>query len=183
LGLRKIAWIDRSTIVFACERGTGHEAGSTVRLLQECEATTGTPYVAIRVKGTEFGWITNNTEKLCYAREIRDAMDAQRLQFMAGWCAAQDFSEYASRDADTLRSDVRAEFCKELSNVRQVPLMGNNAAATLRITVNGKVDQRGNLCPGQNDDMYVSTAMAIYLSTLLMQGKMPNFPYRGFRLS
>lgn len=178
VSLRSNPWLSQAWFVFVCERNTGHESGHIANVMLNFDPRS----IAVKQTDTrDYGWWTSNDLKIGYAAAARTQLAHRSVMFLDDMVIDNPFlsSELSS---DDIRVQVKQQFIEELSRVRKIAVRHDNPMTLNRMTVSGKVGNNGKVMHGLNDDMFMTFAMAIWFTNMLIEHRLPYIDYHALDL-
>lgn len=178
--LRQNEALRNAWIIFVCERNTGYEAGSLNEVLQAVDPKN----VAVRERADrDYGWWSTKNIKMAYGTTSRKALGMKSVRFMRGWVACSSYGDSKLKSPDAVRAATKEEFIIELGNVRVVNKLTTNPASNDQASISGKVGEDGKVRRDQNDDLFITFGMALFIMELYVKDRLPNFDHRRVRAS
>jgi hypothetical protein len=158
-----------------CERNTGYEAGSLKEVLERQDVKN----VSVCERSDrQVGWWTTNNMKMAYGTTTRAALGMRTTRFMKDWVACVSYGDNKLRAAEQVRNAMKDELGIELGNVRIVNKLTEDPASHDRAVISGKVDEAGKVRRDQNDDLFISLGLALFIMALYIKQQLPNFDHR-----
>jgi hypothetical protein len=157
--LRARTELTNSRILFIGERNSGHESGHiwleiarSARTFAVCERTLD-----------KVGWWTTNAMKIEYVEAMRDYFLERSLCFSAeGVTCVNPWIP-----SETRLSTARAMLADQMRRFRGHRLPSG------AMTYSGKIDDRGRIIPGVNDDLALCVMMCAAVHKHILRGHVP----------
>lgn len=171
-GLRRNEWLSSATIIFIPERNTGHESGRMEKIFLRYGKT-----VSCRENDEKNpGIFTTNKLKLEYASELKESLKMGSVFFMEKYVCENPFL-----DKDSRRRDTQKKLFDQIKRARYVTKKAKSPFAPEGVTVSGKVNEKGNISEGYNDDLFITFGMGLYWIKKFWREEMPGINYSVMR--
>jgi hypothetical protein len=172
IGLRNNNWLSSAIIIFIPERNTGHESGRIEKIVMRHAKSMSYREKEDRNPGV----FTTNNLKLDYATEIRDQLKMNSVFFMENFVCENPYM-----DKDKRRRETQKKLFDQLKRVRYVVKKNKTPFANENVAVSGKVNEKGNISDGYNDDLFFVFGMGLYWIKMFWREEMPGINYTTIR--